>query len=210
MKKIKHPNFIFTIISCIAFLYSCTTKEIKEQQKISKPESLQLYRNLFESNSLTAKNFYNILNKYEKLLTDSLISSNKNITHPTSLKASLTTSLNYCSISGKVIGTGNDVLLQIGSNGAGQVKKSAFGIIGKHGAVNQIEFLEQGVQHQGVSIVRIYLKGMFDVININNPVKNSALTQIFVVSSGIINGCPVVVSAIPLPQGTEIIQDRIK
>lgn len=90
-------------------------------------EGIEYYRKLVNSNSLRGKEFYKVLNKYEELVRDSVIFFSKK--EDTNLNLSLkenyyTTTIRYCSISGRIGTKGNGLLLQTGSNSNGKVTSS--------------------------------------------------------------------------------------
>ncbi len=191
-------------------------------------EGIEYYRKLVNSNSLRGKEFYKVLNKYEELVRDSIIFFSKK--EDTNLNLSLkenyyTTTIKYCSISGRIGTTGNGLLLQTGSNSNGKVTSSAFGVSGQHGNISQVGALEQGGSYQGVSTIRIYLQGSYSTSGTsssnfggsvgagNNSVNATSgfsstssgfQSNLFLVSVNMQDGCPIAMSTIPVSPDSQI------
>jgi len=94
-----------------------------------------------------------MLDQYERLITDSLISAAKEIRNAAPPKKPRNAIIKYCPISGKIQGTENDILIQTGTNADGKVEKFAFGISGYRGEITQTGQIEQQLQQQGVNVV---------------------------------------------------------
>lgn len=227
----KHQIFSvisFITLSVFLLFYACNKKDHSiAPAKLNKAD-IDHYRKSLNSNSLKGKEFYKALNKYEELVRDSIISFSikENASSKIALKGNYyTTTIKFCSISGRIGNTGNGLLLQTGSNSNGKVVASAFGISGQHGNVSQVGSLEQGSSHQGVSTIRIYLQGSYSTsgtysssfggsVGAGNTSVNATSgysatsggfqSNLFLVSVNMQNGCPIAMSTIPVSPDTLI------
>ncbi|MEX6686569.1 hypothetical protein QTN47_03635 [Danxiaibacter flavus] len=231
MKRTKIVVLTVSMISGFILFFACSKRDNKDLfEGLNSNGNLEYYRSILNSNKLSGKEFYLVLNKYEKLVRDSLIQASKSEnTHENDrvLENSLqyVTTLKYCSTSGVMTGAGNGILLQTGSNSSGSIQASAFAISGSHGTISQVGSLEQGSNFQGVSTVRFYLQGDFSTSSTINGGYNTTIgtsntsvgatagysstssgyqSNIYVVTANMQSGCPVALSAVILPPGTSI------